>query len=902
MKLVEEFLIVAFKHILPQKVLSEQWTYQNITMTDLKKVMAGYILRYNGIELENIYLYLCQLLNSDSINVFQLLFIEAGKILTVRDNQICCSYEQLMRWRMLTFELGEELLTTAYLASGVSEKVAQNLGFSWNFVLGHDNYQLNRLLEGGLSENHFHLFGSAPIFPLSWILFMNNPYEREYCAELAKIDREKRYYHISYLSDYEEESVLQNCRIAALIRVFLYSWITDKTIWIGDYNAIPEKEYRLDLPDTAKAKEICGDQSIDQLEDQLDPNAFHRIQKRQTWKNVVKILQDRKRLDEYAYEIKECILRLKKEETLDYMQSVDRNDEKELFYAGERRLLYEMFHKIFLESSSGYQPVFNLFYAYLLLKNRLYEELVQSNKMIGFDNFQIYQQRKGIVFNLFMKEESLRQAMRDCIIYRQIVSLEARITPSDTPKAYAKRIKELDTIIDSKMENQDRFFYVIHFIKGKEKEHRQEIRCRHFERRQKVERQSRALVGFRTKYPELAVRIHGIDAASQEIGCRPEVFATAFRYLQHDIQVDYEGRMLPQLRTTYHVGEDFLDIVDGMRAIEEAVLFLNLDNGDRIGHALALGLDVEKWYSRKKQYLILPQQDYLDNLVWMYEKLTELNLWENDGLKTWIEDEFDYFFRKIYRTAMKNDEIEAIIEQYNEENAENNNGIFYSPKTTLLSFDIHTYYKAWKIRGDDPELYKRGFYSPPSGWEDEYEKQQVNFAYPSDGSIRYIPEVGILYYLYHFNEKVKSEGGKIRKFEVSARYRKAAKRIQEKMQIWIGKKGIAIETNPSSNLKISNIESYDEHPIINFYNKGLTADEKALKKCPQLNVSINTDDQGVFATSLANEYSLMAYALEHIKDEEGQPVYAQEMVMDWLENIKKMGNRQTFDIKTASRK
>ena len=99
MKLVEEFLIVAFKHILPQKVLSGQWAYQDITMTDLKKVMAGYILRYNGIELENIYLYLCQLLSSDSLNVFQLLFIEAGKILTVRDNQICCRYEQLMRWR-----------------------------------------------------------------------------------------------------------------------------------------------------------------------------------------------------------------------------------------------------------------------------------------------------------------------------------------------------------------------------------------------------------------------------------------------------------------------------------------------------------------------------------------------------------------------------------------------------------------------------------------------------------------------------------------------------------------------------------------------------------------------------------------------------------------------------------
>lgn len=41
---------------------------------------------------------------------------------------------------------------------------------------------------------------------------------------------------------------------------------------------------------------------------------------------------------------------------------------------------------------------------------------------------------------------------------------------------------------------------------------------------------------------------------------------------------------------TYHTGEDFLDIVDGLRAIDEAMLFLQMEKGERLGHAMALGV------------------------------------------------------------------------------------------------------------------------------------------------------------------------------------------------------------------------------------------------------------------------------------------------------------------------
>jgi adenosine deaminase len=79
-----------------------------------------------------------------------------------------------------------------------------------------------------------------------------------------------------------------------------------------------------------------------------------------------------------------------------------------------------------------------------------------------------------------------------------------------------------------------------------------------------------------------------------------------------------------------------------------------------------------------------------------------------------------------------------------------------------------------------------------------------------------------------------------------------------------------------------------------FYNLGLEVDAEKLKKCPQLNVSINTDDQGVFNTSLENEYSLLARSLENMKDENGDRKYNDKMIYQWLDNIRQMGLMQSF--------
>ena len=107
----------------------------------------------------------------------------------------------------------------------------------------------------------------------------------------------------------------------------------------------------------------------------------------------------------------------------------------------------------------------------------------------------------------------------------------------------------------------------------------------------------------------------GIDATNSEMFCRPEVFAHAYRYL------DMDG-----IRRTYHVGEDYFDLTDGLRAIDEAIFFLRMRHGDRLGHCIALGINPKMYYESHRYHIPIPQQILLDNLVWLYFASKQLDV------------------------------------------------------------------------------------------------------------------------------------------------------------------------------------------------------------------------------------------------------------------------------------
>ena len=67
-----------------------------------------------------------------------------------------------------------------------------------------------------------------------------------------------------------------------------------------------------------------------------------------------------------------------------------------------------------------------------------------------------------------------------------------------------------------------------------------------------------------------------------------------------------------------------LDLADGLRAIDEAILFCGLTRDSRIGHALALGTDSREYYKGKHGAVVMSKQDWIDNIAWIHGKSIDL--------------------------------------------------------------------------------------------------------------------------------------------------------------------------------------------------------------------------------------------------------------------------------------
>ena len=153
-------------------------------------------------------------------------------------------------------------------------------------------------------------------------------------------------------------------------------------------------------------------------------------------------------------------------------------------------------------------------------------------------------------------------------------------------------------------EKQKKLFYVLHFPKIKDKNF-----CpgmpRNYNARRAAESGMKSIVAFFERDAKFNDGVRGIDTCASELDCRPEVYAQIYRYLSDIIVQDKNSGILEtgnqkrKLKMTYHAGEDFLDLTDGLRAIDEVIRFCGLHRGSRIGHALALGLDPYKYYEYK---------------------------------------------------------------------------------------------------------------------------------------------------------------------------------------------------------------------------------------------------------------------------------------------------------------
>lgn len=719
---------------------------------------------------------------------FKVLFRITEALLCIdRKGNPIVHFDQLLRWRMFNLLVGEDLLTTAYLAKYAYEHDWRPSSFAWSDVITHDEENINRILGKGMTDVHMHYGASMAIFNLNWICMMNDISGDPLSGEFDYYQKE----HISF----SDSSLSYSLR----------------TLWIAAAFLRKELFRLLYMPDSAS-----------------NMNLFWRILDDDILRNQ-KIVDIQGDINNFAMGAFKC-----DGGQIDYAlkMSAECNDRKSinLYECGERKLLFIFFLK-YLKGEESVWANAGYFYLYLLIKNRIRQELEHTNMLTGFLNFKHYQDRK---LNFIPQNSLIKQNEHNMVIWSSMYSdndkLELRLTWDKAREKFSclkfRKNFLAGFISNSVLENCVSLVYS--FIKSKPFE---DGRVRFASKRNAIKKCSLKL--SRDIELKLPIKLTGIDAAGNELNCRPEVYAHAYRYM----------RDMGIIGCTYHVGEDFYDIVDGLRAIDEACLFLELGNHSRLGHTLALGVDPAQYYKKRRFNVVMPRQNLLDDYVWLFQKIKQWNIQASPSFMMELEDRASILFYEI----------------------------------GYKDFSILKYWHSWLLRGED---------EPNGGlsvWEKtSHSKQKEIINAHKDLGAEY------LHQQYDMDTNIRKKGAEIVEAKFPREISNVVLQLQKNMIRQLSEKGIAVETNPSSNLCIGPFSKYEDLPIFKL------APMEHDVHTPLVNVSVNTDDRGVFSTSLYNEFSLVAAALFKQRNAEGERRWSDEAIYRYIDWIRENGNHQRF--------
>lgn len=483
----------------------------------------------------------------------------------------------------------------------------------------------------------------------------------------------------------------------------------------------------------------------------------------------------------------------------------------------------------------------NYFHYYLLILGQVNRMLVQQVSCKGFEQFQKYTLNN---FRGFSENYYKRRFLQLCgNELNNIRFLEGRFAPKNTlekdnqligkirdgwrilntiQKANQERNCLKDYIQKHKLHSEDHFLsvekyksikellykeetsqlsLVAHFIKTPDNHPDNFIRFR--EKRRDLMQKSIVLVNLLNSKSENSRLVRSIDAASSEFDTPPEVFSTCYRYLREHGYTHF----------TYHAGEDFFHILSGLRAIFEATHYLQLKRTDRIGHAVACGVSVDVWLQNIGSEMLIRQGEHLDNLLFTYYMINQFGDKDLKMLLPEIAQRIEELCTDIY-------------------------GEYYP-----ISLQI----QAWLMRGEDPEIELNKYIHDISDRERNNDFMDSQNLYKE--ALKQTKELTKEYIFLNYHCLSTSKRyDKIIKIDTEEILDKSA---LTKMQLiilrYLYEKEIVIETLPTSNVIIGHHHSFKTYHLYNWYKW-----RKEGHPIPP--ILLGTDDAGIFATNIYNEY------------------------------------------------
>lgn len=821
----------------------------------LRSQLVGYIRQnYNLYSYDEIYLYLekCYLYDVQKFeDTMELYFYTmeriARSLISHRDGQIVFKYwknkedkelfggfaenNKVMLFHSLNCHIPMDVIAILYMVLNQEEKNINCLdGFYGNIDVA--DKQLSRVLEGGVAENHLHK-GVSRTFPSIWDSLME-----PLTVKKGKVLQQTRF--VNGTAEQNERMIyyILGCGIVRAylvltkgkdsdeqkgkdIRVFVEMFREGQPFedFFYHYSAFQEKKNR--------AKEII---------------AYYV----QLWNDLTYISSDEMLPNKLYTQILE--------------------DRISIHTLTENIFLYDTFYDIYHlhknceDNENSFRK--QCFLQYLRVRNYLFHVSVQQKTIKGLDYFQ--QEHYGI--NSALNHANIKNfwehAIREQFQNQYLSKIEFRTSMPESYSAFKKEVvhflKAYKEILVTEYCDEEgvsvrripRAGLVIHFLKREDEtvpekclqNGRTECSYLHFGQiQQSYQKQIEAFKQLRSEFGEVSRFLVGIDAASLENATPVWVFAPIYEKARDSgielIGKDtFSGKYMQSLGFTFHAGEDFRHILSGLRRIDEVVEYLKFHAGDRIGHGIALGIPAAKW-KEQNPVIIIPRIEALENYLWAYDALSKNYSDFQAAILTYMEKQIYELSRKIYGCEDGGIRIELLIDGYHQLFRDSEND-FESVEWMSVEENLCRKLRAQERIDWNPSLLAAA-------------------------------------------RHCKIFVGKMERpihCEVTEQDLLIIEELQEIMKKKLGRKGIVVEVNPSSNTAIADLEVLEDSQ---FYQMNqMNGDQNVI-------VCINSDDPAVFNTNVSNELAYIYYGML----EKG---ISREMALLWIERVQKNGMNSSF--------
>lgn len=819
----------------------------------LKGELIGYIRQnYNIYSYDEIYLYLekCYLYDAEkydsALQLYQhILRRIATTLISHRDGKVVFKYwknkddeevfggfagsNKIILFHSLNCHIPMDVISITYMIISQTRSDIHCLDYFYGNIEVADQ-QLSRIFEKGVSENHLHK-GVSRTFPSIWDSLMKP----------LTVNNRKNFYDKKLLSDTEEKNkwMLFHILGCGIVRIWLVLKISKFSVHESEIKeSYSQIEKLVSLfsegePFENYYKELFQDKEAEEI-------TSHFM-------NMWEILESF--IPEGSFQDKICTRILQEDLTLHTF------DENIFLYYALKELLDER----------DILGINQCIMQYLRIRNNIFHTSVQQKTIKGLDYFQQEHYMLNSALNHINIKDFWENAIREQLQNQDLHKIEFR---SSIPKTYGGLKKEILSFLKAykKVLEEDYCFWdgkrympvrripqvglVLHFLKRPDETIPEKCfqngkkDCSYFqfgELQKSYKKQIDSFIQLRSEFNELTRYLVGIDAASLENSTPIWAFVPIYEAAR-DSRVEGIGRnykdggYTQSLGFTFHAGEDFRHILSGLRRIDEAVEYLKFHAGDRIGHGIALGMPARIWQSQNP-VIVIPQIEALENYLWAFDTLSKNYYDFQATILAYMEKRIFEFSSKIYGCT-EGLTVETLISGYQ--------NVF------MADFNVVTNMEVAKM--SEELLCKKLWSREPILWNSN-----------------------LLAAARHCKRFVKEMDRPIH-YEITEQDLLVIEALQKILIKKLGRKGIVVEINPSSNTAIADLDVFGNSQL---YHMNNIYDEENVIVC------INSDDPAVFNTNVSNELAYIYYGML----ERG---IGREAALRWLDQIRENGVNSSF--------